>query len=472
VEQAPVERPSQDERRGIIYDGLERRLDGFCRHGFALQARDHRGLPLCTHGPDPAPEGVDVRVEPAPPPGGTAADPTRVPCVGNGTDGYRVQLIYARASDRPDGYGSWLPSFQQWAAMVDDVFNASAAQTGGVRHIRYVHDATCVAVVDNVVLSPTADDNFDNMLRELRGKGYSRTDRKYLVWMDATRYCGIAQIYYDDRPTQDNYSNGHPLVPGEVGRVDKGCWGNTNALVEAHELTHLLGGVQTSAPNATLYNHCTDEYDRLCYNDGGATRGLSFRCPSSHENRLDCNKDDYFNTNPGPGSYLSNHWNVANSRFLTSSGTAQPPPPPPATTTTTRPPSTTTTTTPPSTTTTRPPATTTTTRPPATTTTTRPAASAPSAPQTVYATQATNGGPGVTVFWSPPSSSGGSAVTGYRVYRGLDPTAMSLLATTGGSARNYTDAATTSNVLYWYYVTAVNAAGESPPSNFTRMLAR
>src|SRR5205807_10474069 len=136
-----------------------------------------------------------------------------------------------------DGYASWLASFQQWAARIDDVFNASAAETGGVAHVRFVHDASCVPVIDNVVLSTRGDDNFDNMYSELAGRGYNRTDRKYIVWMDANVYCGIAQIWNDDSPGQANTSNGNPNTPGVMGRIDKGCWGMTNP-AEAHELVH------------------------------------------------------------------------------------------------------------------------------------------------------------------------------------------------------------------------------------------
>jgi hypothetical protein len=190
--------------------------------------------------------------------------------------------------------------------------------------------------VANVTVSATGDDTFSNTKNELMAQGFNRTDRKYLALVDAYRYCGISEVYYDDKPSADNYSNGHPSVPGELGRVDAGCWGQA-ASVEAHELIHLLGGVQTSAPHATSKNHCTDEYDRLCYNDGGGGT-LSYVCPSSHEALFDCRHDDYFSTAPAAGSYLATHWNTANNSFLIGAGTSGTTP---ATTTTTGPPPTT-----------------------------------------------------------------------------------------------------------------------------------
>ncbi|MDQ4096950.1 MAG: DUF4214 domain-containing protein, partial [Actinomycetota bacterium] len=275
-----------------------------------------------------------------------------LPCQGDGVSGPRVQLVYARPAGVADRYASLASSFQLWAAQVDDAFNQSAAETGGTRHVRYVHDTTCAPTVLNVSLSASGDDNLTNTINELRAKGFSRSDRKYLVWMDSNVYCGIAQVYTDDRPGQDNPNNGRAAVPGMVARIDAGCWGRSNGLVEAHELVHTLGGVQPTAPHATANHHCTDDYDRMCYSDAPGVSVQVWCAATSHENRLDCNHDDYFSTAPPAGSYLATRWNTANSVFLAGGGTS-----PTTTTTTTRPPTTTTT---------RPPTTTTTTVPPPT----------------------------------------------------------------------------------------------------------
>jgi hypothetical protein len=137
--------------------------------------------------------------------------------------------------------------------------------------------------------------------------------------VDANVYCGIAEVYRDDRPTSDNYNNGNPVIPGTVARVDNGCWGQSNS-VEAHELMHTLGGVQPGAPHGTSRQHCTDDFDRMCYSDGsGAT--VSTVCPqAAHEALFDCNHDDYFTTARTPAPYLATHWNTAASAFLTSTG--------------------------------------------------------------------------------------------------------------------------------------------------------
>jgi cell division septation protein DedD len=476
--------PPDDPGRGLVYGGLRQEIgSGPCRGNFQID-RPHVATdrPLCTHGPDHAPPGVDVRQSAPPVTNGVAASSGSVVCDGDGTSGYRVQLIYAHASNVADRYAQYASSFQQWAGNIDHVFSQSAAETGGDRHVRFVHDSACNAVVARVTLSPTGDDTFSNTMKELQNQGFTRSDRKYLVWVDANVYCGIAQVYYDDSAGSTNNSNGNPAIQGEIGRVDSGCWGQT-ASAEAHELMHTLGGVQTSAPHATTKNHCTDEYDRMCYADGSG-QALTYPCPPAHENLFDCNHDDYFSTAPAAGTYLATHWNTANNRFLISSTS---PPPPTSTTlptaTTTLPPSTTTssppttvppTTVPPTTVppTTVPPTTVapTTTAPPVTTTP-PPTGSVPSAPTAFYAMQPTQtGAHGVVLFWSAPASPNGT-ITSYRIYRGTAPTGLAFLAS-AGTATTFSDTSASPGTLYYYQVTAVNGSGEGPPSTLGRMVAR
>ncbi|HWL36892.1 MAG TPA: hypothetical protein VNQ77_11915 [Frankiaceae bacterium] len=306
--------------RGMVLRDLRKAERGPCVGGYDVVG--HPGM--CTPGPDAAPEGVDVRApkngggtgtggggkkgptaSPSPSPTPTSSPlPAQGRC---GTDGARVQAVYAVASDVPDAYDSLLPSLRQWAAVADDVYARSAAETGGVRRIRYVTDAACVPTVVKVVMTPTGDDSFSNTITELRAAGLDRLDRKYMVWVDSTVYCGIGNVKGDDRAGAVNTNNTGP----SYGRTDRGCWGG---YTEAHELMHNLGGVQLSAPHSTGAWHCTDEYDRMCYRENGAV--MTYPCDQAHDVVFDCGHDDYFTTAPQTGTYLGDHWNAADSVFL------------------------------------------------------------------------------------------------------------------------------------------------------------
>jgi hypothetical protein len=298
------------------------------------------GRVLCTHGPDPAPSAVDFPVPrpPAPPgqangllfpdppgdaPSQAAAQPG-IGCYGDGQDGNRVQAVYAFPADHPDRYAQMLPSIRQWAAETDAVFQGSAAQTGGVRRIRFVTDSNCNLIVNRVALSSAGDDDLTSTIAELSAQGYNKSDRKYLVWMDSSELCGIATYYEDDRPTADNFNNGRSGIPGSVARIDSGCWGlgSRGQSVEAHELMHTLGAVVATAPNSTVNGHCDDTDDRMCYADGSPLLVLRSVCGPDQEALFDCNHDDYFNTNPAGGNYLATHWNTANNSFLSTSFTS------------------------------------------------------------------------------------------------------------------------------------------------------
>jgi fibronectin type 3 domain-containing protein len=88
-------------------------------------------------------------------------------------------------------------------------------------------------------------------------------------------------------------------------------------------------------------------------------------------------------------------------------------------------------------------------------------ATMPSAPQSL---QANAGDAQVVLTWSAPSSNGGSAVTGYKIYRGTASGGETLLATVG-NVLTYTDSGLTNGLTYYYKVSAVNSVGEGPQSS-------
>ncbi|HVL06042.1 MAG TPA: fibronectin type III domain-containing protein [Acidimicrobiales bacterium] len=401
--------PRDDPARGLKYAGLERATQGPCKGKFEIRPGAGNGPARCSHGPDAAPEGIDVRVAREPEsPAESALRPApetvaATVCTGDGSSGPRVQLVYANITGRTDRYATYAASFQTWAAAMDAVFDRSAAETGGSRRIRFVHDAACTPVIARTTLSVTAANDFQTTVNELTAKGFSRNDRKYMVWVDANVYCGIGEIYTDDRAGQNNYNNLYSLI----SRVDNGCWGVLGQSVEAHELMHNLGGVQASAPNATPYSHCTDESDRMCYADGSG-RPMVQKCASSHENTFDCNHDDYFSTAPPAGSYLATHWNAANSAWLRTGAAA---------------------------------------------------ATVPGAPIGVTAVP---GEGTASLTWTAPASNGGQPVTAYVVTPYVGATAQ--------PARTFTSAATAQTVTglaentYTFKVAAVNSVGTGPQS--------
>jgi hypothetical protein len=74
--------------------------------------------------------------------------------------------------------------------------------------------------------------------------------------------------------------------------------------------------VNNDAPNASGSAHCVDEFDVMCYQDAAGVV-MTTNCPdAAHDTRLDCNHDDYYSTDPAPGSYLAKSFNVADNLFL------------------------------------------------------------------------------------------------------------------------------------------------------------
>ncbi|MBD0741518.1 hypothetical protein BG418_08465 [Streptomyces sp. CBMA152] len=362
--------PNDDRTHGLVYKGLSPAPKGDRCTG-VLRTADDR----CTHGPDKPPKGVDISKDTPPaaktqevaetpshlgtggkpspgqpsagtmasvdarqsgsaaktPPASTRGAGSRkaapagqaVQCDGDGSTGNRVQVVYAHGPGN-DRYAEYLASFRKWAADADTIYFASAQETGGVRHIRYVTGADCMPSVLNVEVASSALGEFGTLNSALAEKGFDRRDRKYMIFADAKVYCGIGTFNGDERPGAANLSNFGP----SYGRTDTGCWSGATA---AHELGHNLGAVNNSAPDTSRAAHCTVEWDLMCYSDAPYYPQMRIVCPDrSHDERLDCTHDNYYNTSPRPGSYLATHWNVANNQFLmTGDGTRPNPDPSP-----------------------------------------------------------------------------------------------------------------------------------------------
>jgi hypothetical protein len=96
-------------------------------------------------------------------------------------------------------------------------------------------------------------------------------------------------------------------------------------------------------------------------------------------------------------------------------------------------------------------------------------ATIPSAPRSPSAKA---NGSSITLKWLAPASNGGSAVTGYRIYRGTTSGGETLLATVTASTVTFVDASPPRKAPTYYNVTALNARGESPRSAEVSATAR
>jgi Fibronectin type III domain len=68
------------------------------------------------------------------------------------------------------------------------------------------------------------------------------------------------------------------------------------------------------------------------------------------------------------------------------------------------------------------------------------------------------------LHWTPPADDGGSAVTGYRIYRGTAAGGEAPVATIG-PATSWDDTSVGAGTLYYYRVAAINGVGEGAQSN-------
>jgi hypothetical protein len=241
----------------------------------------------------------------------------------------RIKVVYAHAADQPDRFANWSDALQ---GTVGNVERYLAGQTGGLRALRFDMGTSCgPQYVDiQVVHLPSPRSYYLDQFSRVRNDvaaalGPTAGPRNVYVVADRLTASGVygqGEVWSDDSPGAGNAHNGggftaimwmnSTTAPSTTG------WQPT---VMLHEITHNLGGVQPSAPHSTPFSHCWDGQDVMCYADGstGSQPYTSAICPTisgALPQTFDCNRDDYFNPAPAPGSYLATHWNVYRSVFL------------------------------------------------------------------------------------------------------------------------------------------------------------
>ena len=255
------------------------------------------------------------------------ADPTagRAPVAPRCTaDGPAVQMVHAVPAGQaptPDAAARLVEA----AAWINGDVIASAQADDGMREVRFAMDASCRPSVVQVTYSsePGALNVVAAIRDALQAQGHSRADRIYLAWADGQAsadsdglICGVANRRRDDRPAPDGQAATSPLY----GMLLDVCADPTTTPGMLHELFHMLGAAQESAPNFAGGGHVSDGRDLM------SVDGSDGACPDPQAAFLaDCGNDDYFAIAPAAGSYLATHWNSADSVFLIGGGTTEPP---------------------------------------------------------------------------------------------------------------------------------------------------
>ena len=365
-----------DPARGLIYDGHKIKTRGPCKGQFDLTPPEEvqKGMSgvMCGHMDPGAPEGQDVRerakhietdiqtmadYDATHKPiasGDTSNDESALnvaatinrgsleglpardwPCLGTGTDGARVRLIYVYTSGKTNRLPDKRAGFAAIARRTNNIMYASGLESGNAHQIRFATssgDPGCginisAEPISATVMNKNPLDAYYDIQTILKGRGYNDVNRKYLIWVDTYAAIGLGGTLPDTNPSQANINNTqsgtfttpHGSTLSWNSPVFAMVWNGAWNYGEPHELMHSLGAVQDTAPYTTSEFHCRDNRDIMCYNDGGDTANPQI-APCLRDIdwwRYDCRHDTYYSgANPTSG-WLSNHWNTANSRFLT-----------------------------------------------------------------------------------------------------------------------------------------------------------
>ncbi|MDF5756223.1 RICIN domain-containing protein [Spongiactinospora sp. TRM90649] len=254
-------------------------------------------------------------VAPATPASASVTIVPQVECVGDGTSGHRVKLIYAYEPGF-NRFAEKEPLIRHAAWVTQQNVNDSARRDGAERWVRFETTGStgCDVAIDSVQVP--AGSSPEGWKAALQNAGYTDDDRIYIGYFENGGGCGKTssddRIDNDDSPGSTNKHNSFATWIS----LEPNC---ATGHEMTHELAHALGGILENAPNHVDGYHCSDSNETLC--QGGPT---PLACPDGLATRLmDCNKDDYFGVTP-VGTYLNNNWNAANDSAYLEHGSSVP----------------------------------------------------------------------------------------------------------------------------------------------------
>ncbi len=255
----------------------------------------------------------------------------------------RYKVVYAVPRDVPSKLAQRAPVLQRAA---DRVSRKLQQETGGLRGLRFDYGTACDPLQLDITTvrlrgeknDYVSDESFfdlkDEVLELMGRAGLDRGVWDYVVLVEVhAQYTGLATVVEehegggDPDPARNPHAGPGQMAVLYAGALDSPYGEAYAAYVATHEITHTLGSVLDSAPNATGWLHCNDGYSIMCYADGGPNDTQSEVCtgggPQAYNDpkafphtlarywdmALDCRGDDFLGVSPA-GGWLTMGWNA------------------------------------------------------------------------------------------------------------------------------------------------------------------
>ena len=236
------------------------------------------------------------------------------------------KLVYAYAADQTNRFDTFKDKLQADVSLLQRYL---ATQSDSRKALRWDMGTDCGAQYVDIQVVPLPQNrdyyvpggapSFTRIVTDVRAAVGAGGPRNLAVYADALRgtngVAGEGQRYTTDATTTSSHDSGGlaALVYGTAS-APSGSYAEPSVLM--HEIGHNLGAVQDTSPQSSQAGHCFDEWDVMCYADGGPRGQLANMVTNcggltgGMTETWDCNRDDYFNPFPADGSYLDLKWNT------------------------------------------------------------------------------------------------------------------------------------------------------------------